>query len=126
MALQLPADAVVVDPLLNTATLKTRVAGLAFDVALSHTSVDPKSSSIYTPGATIYELDTDSGGPNPRFDVVQAGSGTASIGGASCPVEGEIGTYQGLDQTGDEVRDPRPTTLRLSRADLRALLAARC
>lgn len=116
---------IAISPDMTSAVLNTTVSGLKIHVTGSWGPVSADGSGIGTPGLDVYSLESLNGGPNPRADWNVGAIGTVALGKLNCgskPVF--VYTYQGVDQTGNDVRDPRhgsvslPTPLvqRLSRS----------
>ncbi len=124
--LSLPAGTVRVAPDLSTASLVATVSGVKLSATLVHAFIETAPPAFSGAGVRLYSVEAAGGGPSPRFSTYVKGAGAGGLGRLSCPIGGEISSYQGLDRTGDETRDPRPTTLKLSKQLLAALSGARC
>lgn len=99
---------IVISPDMSKATLHTTVLGVRLDADASMTYFVPASLTVTRPGFDIYGLETLSGGPNPRADIYVDSVSTVRFGAVSCSgARADTYTFQGLDQTGNDVRDPR-------------------
>ncbi len=119
-------QAVVVAPDLTRGTLDVALAGVPVSVRLTQSYVTTAPLSVGGLGVGIYSLESAGAGPSPRFSVYNEAIGTARVGSATCSTGGRLASYQGLDRTGDDVRDPRPTALRLPQTVVTALAHPRC
>ena len=98
---------VSISPDMTQATVHTLIRGIRLDVTATTTYVDPATSTVTNPGVTLYGLETGDGGPNPRFDVNVISHAAVRFGTMSCSdVSAEMFSYQGIDQVGDDTRDP--------------------
>lgn len=122
--LPLPADAVRVSADLSAAAVSVVIGGTPISLVLQHSFVEP--GGINTPGATLYTVETLSGGPSPRFDAYVEGAGSLTVNGHECASGGRIGTYQGLDRSGKDDRDPRPSRVNLDKLARAQLATATC
>lgn len=124
--LALPAGAVSVSPDFAVGKLSVTIAGSPLSVSLSHAVVDAATFTIYTPGAALYTGDPSGGDVSPQVLAFVDASGRARLGRASCDVIGTMGSLQGRDGIGEDVRDPRPKTLTLPKSVVTALRSAHC
>lgn len=93
---------------------------------LRNTVAGATPPGVHAPGARVYSLDTAGGGPSPRFEVFARAVGTGGMGVTTCNVDGAIGSYEGLDQGDDDVRDPRLHVFTLPRVIKEGLTKGRC
>ncbi len=121
---RLPVGAVSISPDFTKGTLATTVAGLALNVTLTHSHAD--ASGVNGVGAEMYPLELSSGGPSPRGAVYFKAQGQARWGSGNCPVAGRLSSMQGVDRSGNDVRDPRPATFAVPKAVIAELRTARC
>ena len=124
--LALPAGAVTVSPDLTSGTLRATLSGLPIEVRLTHAYAEVSSLTVNGAGVDVYSLETTTTGPSPRAGAYVLGEGRGALGRAQCALNGELGSMQGLDREGQDVRDPRPATLSLPKPVLAALRSASC